>query len=161
MLTSVRVLCVFVSWLTTRGEQLATETRDRPQAQMHTREIWVGLTNVLYHFLYILIWRFFYFVITQACDVSSTRNGRVKCWSTRYLMVLAFTGNKRALIKGFQYSKAARLHSGGRPSALYPDQLIRIQMEDVSQQRLIEDRFKGHPSGYSNPPLLFLEISGE
>lgn len=34
------------------------------------------------------------------------------------LMVLAFTGNKGALIKGSQYSKAARLHSEGGPSAL-------------------------------------------
>lgn len=48
---------------------------------------------------------------------------------------LAFIGNKGALIKGSQYSKAARLHSGeggGGPSALQPDQLIRIQLEDVS-----------------------------
>lgn len=48
------------------------------------------------------------------------------------VMALAFIGNKGALIKGFQYSEAARLHSGGRPSALQPDQLIRIQLEDVS-----------------------------
>lgn len=48
-------------------------------------------------------------------------------------MALAFIGNKGALIKGSQYSKAARLHSGeGGPSALQPDQLIRIQLEDVS-----------------------------
>lgn len=53
------------------------------------------------------------------------------------LMVLAFIGNKGALIKGSQYSNAARLHSGGnkcsqaRLSKL-PDQLIRIQLEDVS-----------------------------
>lgn len=49
------------------------------------------------------------------------------------VMALAFIGNKGPLIKGFQYSKAARLHSGGRPSALQPDQLIRTyQLEDVS-----------------------------
>lgn len=36
------------------------------------------------------------------------------------LMVLAFIDNKGALIKGAQYSKAARLHSGGEPSALQP-----------------------------------------
>ena len=37
------------------------------------------------------------------------------------LKVLAFIGNKGALIKASQYSKAARLLSGVRPSALQPD----------------------------------------
>lgn len=62
---------------------------------------------------------------------------RGKCYgqgdeAMQNVMALAFIGNNRALIKGFQYSKAAWLHSGGRPSALQPDQLIRIQLEDVS-----------------------------
>lgn len=48
------------------------------------------------------------------------------------VMALAFIGNKWGLIKGFQYEKAARLRSGGAPRALQPDQLIKIQLEDVS-----------------------------
>lgn len=96
-----------------RGVASHKDTTHRLQTHNHT------VICVPLRCFYIMLSFFFFFFFHQCTFFLWEREKVFSRWDAADLMVLALIGHTDALIKGSQYSSAARLHSGGRTSALH------------------------------------------